>query len=191
MQRRLAGRVGLKKSFPVNFPDIFPVLREINKENRHRLFPCFANYATRRVGRVIAGPAKGRTRWARSLRRAHAAQTNGGHARTSPRFAHPTRSPCRTVDIAAARPPSPCAEASRFAWSPSPAPLRCAGEDRRKLLHGEDVDGAARRDVRILAREQQVEAALHTRGIDAPAGLDGNVLLAADREGDRNAVDAR
>ena len=59
-----------------------------------------------------------------------------------------------------------------------------------RSLQGEDVDRAALGNVRMLAGKQQVQAALHARRIDAPAGLHGDVLLAVHRERDRHAVDA-
>ncbi len=49
-------------------------------------------------------------------------------------------------------------------------------------LHREHPDRAALRHVRILAGEEQVHARLHLRRIDAPAGLDRDVLLAVDLE---------
>ena len=54
-----------------------------------------------------------------------------------------------------------------------------------RSLQGEDIDGAALGNVRILAGKQRVQAPLHPRRIDAPAGLDGDVLLAVHRERDR------
>jgi hypothetical protein len=71
----------------------------------------------------------------------------------------------------------------------SPGPSVALGSSVRSL-QGEDVDGAALRNVRIFAGKQQVQAPLHPRRIDTPAGLDGDVLLAVHRERDRHAVDA-
>src|ERR1700761_2693905 len=58
-------------------------------------------------------------------------------------------------------------------------------------VHREHIDGAAGRHVGIPAREGLVQPALHAGGIDAPAGLHGNVLLAIDFKRHGNAVDAR
>src|SRR5215472_4329884 len=56
-----------------------------------------------------------------------------------------------------------------------------APEPRSKpLLHGEDPDRAALGHVRIFAGEDQVHAGLHFRGIDTPARLDRDILLAVD-----------
>ena len=58
------------------------------------------------------------------------------------------------------------------------------------LLHGEHPDRAAFWHIRILARQQPVQACLHRTRIDPPARLDGDVLPAVDHERRRLARDA-
>src|SRR5258708_37515362 len=71
----------------------------------------------------------------------------------------------------------PCRPSARVrpvpeGWFESSSPLAS--------LHCEDPDRAALRHLRILAGEDQVHPGLHFCGVDAPAGLDGDVLLAVD-----------
>ena len=46
-----------------------------------------------------------------------------------------------------------------------------------RSLYGEHPDGAALRNVRILARRDRVESTLHTPCVNAPTRLDGDVLF--------------
>ena len=57
-----------------------------------------------------------------------------------------------------------------------------ADRERERSLHREHPDGSALRHFRIFAGEDQVQARLHFRRVDAPAGLDRDVLLAVDLE---------
>src|SRR6266705_6997140 len=66
--------------------------------------------------------------------------------------------------------------------------LTCLNEPS---LHGEHPDRTPLRHIRILAGEDQVHARLHFRGIDAPAGLHRDVLLAVDLERYRHRGNAR
>src|SRR6476660_9374326 len=52
-------------------------------------------------------------------------------------------------------------------------------------LHGENPDRTALRHLRILTGENQVHAGLHLGGVDAPAGLNRDVLLAVDLKRNR------
>src|SRR2546428_3040500 len=58
-------------------------------------------------------------------------------------------------------------------------------------LHGEHPDRTPLWHIRILAREDQVHARLHFRGVDAPAGLHRDILLAVDLERYRHRGNAR
>src|SRR5262249_55010221 len=59
------------------------------------------------------------------------------------------------------------------------------------LLQCEDPDCAALRDIRVFVRLHQVDTCLHTRRVDAPAGLHGDVLLSVELERHRYAVHPR
>src|SRR5262249_52847922 len=61
----------------------------------------------------------------------------------------------------------------------------------KPLLHGEDPDRAALGHVRIFAGEDQIHASLHFRGIDTPARLDRDILLAVDLKRYRHRGHAR
>ena len=61
---------------------------------------------------------------------------------------------------------------------------------RKPLFHRKDIDRAALRHVRILAWEQQVHARLHLGRVNAPAGLDCDVLFAIEPKRDRDCSDA-
>src|SRR5215510_10619972 len=61
----------------------------------------------------------------------------------------------------------------------------------KPLLHGEDPDRAALGHVRIFAGEDQIHAGLHFRGIDTPARLDRDILLAVDLKRYRHRGHAR
>src|SRR6266571_8513203 len=58
-------------------------------------------------------------------------------------------------------------------------------------LHGEYPDRTPLWHIRILAGEDQVHARLHFRGVDAPAGLNRDILLAVDLERYRHSGNAR
>src|ERR1700722_8372749 len=66
--------------------------------------------------------------------------------------------------------------------SPTQAMVPSNGVPLQRSVHREDIDGAAGRHLRILAREGLVHPALHAGGIDAPARLHGDVLLAVHLE---------
>src|SRR5437879_8465370 len=66
--------------------------------------------------------------------------------------------------------------------------LTCLNEPS---LHGEHPDRTPLRHIRILAGEDQVHARLHFRGVDAPAGLNRDILLAVDLERYRHRGNAR
>src|SRR4030095_4919397 len=59
------------------------------------------------------------------------------------------------------------------------------------LFQGEHPDRAALQDIRILAREKQVEAPLHAGGIHAPSRLNRDELLAVHFERYRHTGHAR
>src|SRR6185295_14020237 len=59
-----------------------------------------------------------------------------------------------------------------------------------RLLDGEHPDGAAFGDFGVFAGEEAVQQELHAAGVDAPAGLHGDVLLAVHHERRRLAGDA-
>src|SRR6202046_5904370 len=75
--------------------------------------------------------------------------------------------------------------------SPTQAMVPSNGVPLSRSVHREDIDGAAGRYLRILAREGLVHPALHAGGIDAPARLHGNVLLAVHLKRHGNAVNPR
>src|SRR6266568_2333808 len=68
------------------------------------------------------------------------------------------------------------------------AHINCSG---KPLFHRKDVDRTALRYVRILSREQQVDARLHLGRVHAPTGLDRDVLLAVNLEGGWHSGHAR
>lgn len=59
------------------------------------------------------------------------------------------------------------------------------------LLYGKDIHCASLRDLGIFSRKNEVQRSLHAGGVDAPARLDRNILLAVDRKRYWHAIDPR
>jgi hypothetical protein len=141
-------------------------------------------------GAVVLRRSCGRKHHGKNRRQRGEAQISTRHRRSPSPVAQPPSH--RWPDVPKYRMPLAgpiCNAVRRHSREEALHPLAAQGSIARSL-QGEDVDRAALRNVRILAGKQQVQAPLHPRRVDTPAGLDGDVLLAAHREGDRHAVDA-